>query len=161
MVLQIDVECAKCWSRVQFILTKFLKHMLSKCQGKTSLDHDDFELSRLEGWRCWRWVGGSGGMCFMLHLGWNPPSQTPEITFNRFRFQPFVCWECIWCLRFKPTHLLEHINHQRKPFEYNPFSGKRFQKLLSSLLGGRCMALQLQGCFVTCLGTWFSSSQQT
>lgn len=119
---------------------KFLKHTLSKCQGKTSLDHDDFELSRLEGWR---WVGARR-ICFMLHLGWNPPSQTPEIILDRFRFQPLIIWECMMSKIQTNTPVGTHQSSTQAIW-IQSFTGKRYRKLPSSLLGGCCGALQDRG----------------
>ena len=142
----IVLQISRCWmcqvlKQSSSYFNKFLKHMLSKCQRKTSLDHDDFELSRLEGWR---WVGARR-MCFMLHLGWNPPSKHLKSSFNRFRFQPLNSLGMYMMSKIQTNTPVGTHQSSTEAIWIQSFTGKRFRKLLSSLLGGSCRALQYRG----------------
>ena len=166
IVLQIDVECAKCWSRVQFILTSFWSTCCQNAKGKTSLDHDDFELSRLEMLEMLEVSWSGSGSCFMLHLGWNPPSQTPEIILNRFRFQPLIFVGnvyIIWCLRFKRSNT--PVGTHRTIINASHLNTILYRQTVSEtpfISTGRVLqGFAIQGRLVTCLGAWLSSSQQT
>ena len=148
-IIYIYIRCSKCWSRVQLILTSFWSTCCQNDKGKRPWIM--MTLSSAAWRQGWSEVGARL-ICFMLHLCWNLPSKYLK------SFQLLIFRECT--MSKEANTPLEHINHQRTPFEYNSLLANSFRNCFHLCWEGAA-GLCNTGASCNLLGTWLSSSQQT